>query len=69
LSEPVQITYPNLFKESKPEAKITLYRADHDTESGQFVPCGTGTVTQDGRQIKPDIDPATGKPYGLPAFS
>jgi RHS repeat-associated protein len=69
LSEPVQVTYPNLFKESKPGAKITLYRADHDTESGQFVPYGTGTVTQDGRQIKPDIDPATGKPYGLPAFS
>jgi YD repeat-containing protein len=69
LSEPVQVTYPNLFKESKPGARITLYRADHDTESGQFVPYGTGTVTQDGRQIKPDIDPATGKPYGLPAFS
>jgi RHS repeat-associated protein len=69
LSEPVQVTYPNLFKESKPGAKITLYRADHDTESGQFVSYGTGTVTQDGRQIKPDIDPATGKPYGLPAFS
>jgi RHS repeat-associated protein len=69
LSEPVQITYPNLFKESKPRDKITLYRADHDTESGQFIPYGTGTVTADGRQIKPDIDPATGKPYGLPAFS
>jgi YD repeat-containing protein len=69
LSEPVQVTYPNLFKESKPGEKITLYRADHDTESGQFVPYGTGTVTPDGRQIKPDIDPSTGKPYGLPAFS
>jgi RHS repeat-associated protein len=69
LSEPVQITYPNLFKESKPGDKITLYRADHDTESGQFIPYGTGTITADGRQIKPDIDPATGKPYGLPAFS
>jgi RHS repeat-associated protein len=69
LSEPVQITYPNLFKESKPGDKITLYRADHDTESGQFIPYGTGTVTADGRQIKPDVDPATGKPYGLPAFS
>jgi Domain of unknown function (DUF6531) len=69
LSEPVQITYPNLFKESKSGDKITLYRADHDTESGQFIPYGTGTVTADGRQIKPDVDPATGKPYGLPAFS
>ncbi len=69
LSEPVQITYPNLFKNARPGVKVTLYRADHDTESGQFIPYGTGTVTADGRQIKPDTNPATGKPYGLPAFS
>jgi RHS repeat-associated protein len=69
LSQPVQVTYPNLSKNARPGTKVPLYRADHDTESGQYVRYGTGTVSANGQQIVPDIDPATGKPYGLPAFS
>jgi RHS repeat-associated protein len=69
LSQPVQVTYPNLSKNARPGTKVPLYRADHDTESGQYIRYGTGTVSADGRQIVPDMDPATGKPYGLPAFS
>jgi RHS repeat-associated protein len=69
LSQPVQVTYPNLSKNARPGTKVPLYRADHDTESGQYIRYGTGTVSANGQQIVPDMDPATGKPYGLPAFS
>jgi RHS repeat-associated protein len=30
---------------------------------------GFGRVSADGRRIEPEIDPATGRPYGLPDFS
>jgi RHS repeat-associated protein len=69
LSQPVPVTFPNLYKGARPGDQVPLYRADHDSESGQFIQYGTGTVSQDGRLIVPNIDPATGKPYGLPAFS
>jgi YD repeat-containing protein len=67
LSQPVPVTYPNLYKTALPGMQLVLYRADHET--GAYVTYGTGTVSQDGKLIVPDIDPATGKPYGLPAFS
>ncbi|WP_218081804.1 RHS repeat domain-containing protein [Anthocerotibacter panamensis] len=69
LSEPVPVTFPNLSKTARPGDKVILYRADHETETGQFIPYGTGTITSEGRLVLPDIDPATGKRFGLPAFS
>jgi RHS repeat-associated protein len=69
LSQPVPVTFPNLSKSALPGDQVPLYRADHDSESGQFIQYGTGTVSADGRLIVPNTDPATGKPYGLPAFS
>lgn len=67
LSQPVPVTYPNLYKNALPGDQLPLYRADHET--GAYVTYGTGTVSADGKLIVPNIDPATGKPYGLPAFS
>jgi RHS repeat-associated protein len=67
LSQPVPVTYPNLYKNALPGDQLPLYRADHET--GAYVPYGTGTVSNDGKLIVPNTDPATGKPYGLPAFS
>jgi RHS repeat-associated protein len=67
LSQPTPVTYPNLYKNALPGDQLPLYRADHET--GAYVPYGTGTVSADGKLIVPNTDPATGKPYGLPAFS
>uniref|UniRef100_UPI00257FA8BE DUF6531 domain-containing protein n=1 Tax=Candidatus Cyanaurora vandensis TaxID=2714958 RepID=UPI00257FA8BE len=69
LSQPVQVTYPNLNKTTQPNAQVDLYRADHETESGDYIYYGTGRVSLDGRQVVPEIDAATGTPYGLPSFS
>ena len=42
--------------------------APDGSRPNQWAKYGTGTVSQDGSQIIPDIDPATGKQYGQPRF-
>src|SRR5262249_17955716 len=47
--------------------EVELYAFDH-AHVNWFV-YGMGKVSTDGRTIAPEINPATGKPYGLPDFS
>jgi len=60
------VVYPNLAG-ADPGTQIELYAFNHDTV--QWYVYGFGRVSPDGRRIEPEIDPATGKPYGLPDFS
>jgi RHS repeat-associated protein len=60
------VVYPNLAG-SDPNTRIALYYFDHDAVIWRTY--GFGRVSQDGLRIEPEIDPNTGKPYGLPNFS
>ena len=54
-----------------PGEKVDLYfydEAPDGSRPNQWAKYGTGTVSADGTQIVPDIDPATGQPYGMPRF-
>ncbi len=63
---PMPVTYPNSLGTS-PGTRVDLYAFNHDTV--QWYVYGFGRVSDDGRTIAPEIDPATGRPYGLPDFS
>lgn len=65
-SQPVAITYPNTIN-TPPGTNMVLMTLD--PTKGQMVPYGTGTVSSDGRQVIPDLDPAhPGKRFGLVHF-
>jgi len=63
---PMPVVYPNLAG-ADPGTRIELYAFNHDTV--QWYVYGFGRVSTDGRRIEPEIDPATGRSYGLPDFS
>jgi len=60
------VVYPNLAG-ANPNTRATLYYFDHDAVIWRSF--GFGRVSQDGLRIEPEVNPATGKPYGLPNFS
>ena len=69
-SEPIPVTLPNDL-DLPPGAPAELWYFDEAPDGSrpnQWAKYGTGTVSQDGSQIVPDIDPATGKQYGQPRF-
>jgi RHS repeat-associated protein len=63
---PMPVTYPNLLG-MDPGTRVELYAFNHDTV--QWYIYGYGRVSTDGRTISPEIDPNTGRPYGLRDFS
>lgn len=63
---PMPVTYPNTLGVN-PGTRVDLYAFNHDTV--QWYVYGFGRVSDDGRTISPEINPATGRPYGLPDFS
>jgi RHS repeat-associated protein/uncharacterized repeat protein (TIGR01451 family) len=63
---PIPVVYPNLAG-LDPGTEVDLYAFDH-AHVNWFI-YGKGRVSTDGRTIAPEINPATGKPYGLPDFS
>jgi RHS repeat-associated protein len=63
---PMPVVYPNLLG-TNPGTQMNLYAFNHDTV--QWYIYGTGTVSNDGRTIAPNINPSTGRQYGLPDFS
>jgi RHS repeat-associated protein len=69
-SEPIPITYPNDLG-VPPGTQVELWYYDEapdGTRPNQWAQYGTGTVSADGSQVIPDINPATGKPFGQPRF-
>ncbi len=69
-SEPIPVTLPNDL-DLPPGAQTELWYYDEASDGSrpnQWAKYGTGTVSPDGSQIIPDLDPATGKQYGLPRF-
>ena len=60
------VVYPNLAG-ADPNRRVELYAFNHDTV--QWYVYGYGRVSQDGRTIVPEVDPATGRQYGLRDFS
>jgi RHS repeat-associated protein len=62
----IPVIYPNLAG-LDPGTRVELYAFDH-AHVNWFV-YGFGRVSTDGRTIAPEIDPTTGKPYGLKDFS
>ena len=69
-SEPIPVTLPNDL-DLPPGAQAQLWYFDEAPDGSrpnQWAKYGTGTVSQDGSQIVPDIDPATGKQFGQPRF-
>ena len=63
---PLPVIYPNLLGVN-PGTRVELYAFNHDTV--QWYIYGYGRVSDDGRTIAPEIDPSTGRPYGLRDFS
>ncbi len=63
---PMPMVFPNL-QGKDPGTRADLYAFNHDTV--QWYVYGYGRVSDDGRLIVPEIDPATGQPYGLVDFS
>ena len=63
---PMPVTYPNTLGVD-PGTRVDLYAFNHDTV--QWYVYGFGRVSADGKTISPEIDPVTGRPYGLPDFS
>ena len=63
---PMPVVYPNLLG-LNPATRVELYAFNHDTV--QWYIYGYGRVSTDGRTISPEIDPSTGRPYGLRDFS
>lgn len=69
-SEPIPVTLPNDL-DLPPGAPAELWYFDEAPDGSrpnQWAKYGTGTVSQDGSQIVPDLDPAMGKQYGQPRF-
>ncbi len=69
-SAPIPITVPNDL-DVPPGTQVELWfydEAPDGSRPNQMAQFGTGTVSADGSQIVPDIDPATGKPFGQPRF-
>jgi RHS repeat-associated protein len=67
---PVPITGPNDVG-GLPGEQVDLYfydEAPDGSRPNRWARYGTGTVSADATQIIPDIDPATGQPYGMPRF-
>ncbi|HKQ51123.1 MAG TPA: RHS repeat-associated core domain-containing protein, partial [Pyrinomonadaceae bacterium] len=62
----IPVIYPNLLG-ANPGTRVPLYAFDHDVV--QWYIYGFGRVSADGRTIAPEIDPSTGRPYGLRDFS
>ena len=62
----IPVIYPNLLG-TDPGTSVRLWAFDHDEV--RWYSYGTGTVSADGRTIAPDIDPRTGRSYGLKDFS
>ena len=62
----IPVIYPNL-SGADPGTRVELYAFNHDTV--QWYIYGFGRVSADGRTIAPEINPSTGKPYGLLDFS
>lgn len=60
------VVYPNLAG-ANPNTRATLYYFDHDAVIWRSY--GFARVSADGLRIEPEINPSTGKPYGLPNFS
>lgn len=63
---PIPVVYPNLLGD-EPGKRVELYAFNHDTVKWYIY--GYGRVSADGRTIAPEINPNTGKQYGLPDFS
>jgi RHS repeat-associated protein len=63
---PMPMVFPNL-QGADPGTRAELYAFNHDTV--QWYVYGYGRVSADGRLIEPEINPATGQPYGLVDFS
>jgi RHS repeat-associated protein len=63
---PVPVVYPNLLG-LDPGTRVELYAFNHDTV--RWYVYGYGRVSSDGRTIAPEINPSTGRPYGLVDFS
>ncbi len=63
---PMPVVYPNLLGVD-PGTRVELFAFNHDTV--QWYIYGYGRVSADGRTIAPEIDPNTGRPYGLRDFS
>src|SRR2546425_698800 len=69
-SAPIPITFPNDLG-APPGTQVELWfydEAPDGSRPNQMAKYGTGTVSADGSQIVPDIDPSTGKSYGQPRF-
>lgn len=65
-SHPIAVTFPNLVN-TPPGTNVTLTTLD--PTKGVMVAYGTGTVSEDGLKIIPDLDPAhSGRRYGLVHF-
>lgn len=60
------VVYPNL-SGADPGTRVELYSFNHDTVVWERY--GFGRVSADGRITEPEIDPATGRPYGLRDFA
>ncbi|MBP8116176.1 MAG: IPT/TIG domain-containing protein [Nitrospira sp.] len=69
-SEPIPITLPNdLNLPPGTSSELWFYdEAPDGSRPNQWAKLGTATVSGDGNQLVPDIDPATGKAYGQPRF-
>lgn len=63
---PVPVVYPNLAG-ADPGTRVELYAFDHDIV--RWYVYGYGRVSADGRTIAPEINPSTGRLYGLRDFS
>lgn len=69
-SAPIPITFPNDL-DLPPGTQVELWYFDEAPDGSrpsQWAQYGTGTVTPDGRQVVPDLDPSTGQPFGQPRF-
>lgn len=69
-SEPIPVMLPDDL-DLPPGAPVELWYFDEAPDGSrpnQWAQYGTGTVSADGSQIVPDIDPATGKQFGQPRF-
>jgi hypothetical protein len=65
-SQPVAVYYPNTIQ-SPPGTNMPMLTLD--PTRGAMIPYGTGTVSSDGGQIVPDLDPGfPGKRYGIVNF-
>ncbi|HWT02035.1 MAG TPA: RHS repeat-associated core domain-containing protein [Pyrinomonadaceae bacterium] len=62
----IPVIYPNLMG-ANPGQQVNLFAFNHDTVDWYIY--GTGRVSSDGRTIVPNINPSTGKSYGLRDFS